>query len=100
MSILLQISSVLGRDGVRVPSATAGIDTLAVRGAPVGEGVGVDVRLDDDFAMSETTLAQFLGCLFPLVESRGEFATVREDRFETLVVRLLIPRKTYDEYRF
>lgn len=94
MSVLLQLSSVVGSDGVREICATAGIDLLSVSPTPIGEGVGIDIRLDDDFALRETTFAKLFSLLLPLLESCGEGASVDEQGFQSLVIRFAIPSQT------
>lgn len=96
MPIALQLSSVVGRNGTREVHATAGIDILAVGAAPIGDGVGVDVRLNDNVACSQTTLAELLRLLLPLLEGSGEGVAVDENGFQSLVIRLTVPGEADD----
>lgn len=99
-SVLLEISSVLGSDGVRVCHTTAGVDVLPMSCAPRGKGPRVDVRLNDNFTLSETTLAQLFGLLLPLVEGGGEPIAVDKDGFQKVVVLFQIPSQANNTERF
>lgn len=75
---------------VREGLATAGVDIAAVGRAPGWEGIGVDICLDDDLALANTTLADLLGLILPLQEGEREFVTIDHQRYAALVVRLLL----------
>lgn len=78
--------------GVGEVGSAAGVELLVVGGAPVGEGVRVNVRFDDQQALATVTFADLLRTVLPLQETGGEFVSVDEQGAQSLVVRLFIPR--------
>lgn len=76
---------------IRKGHATAGIDFAAMGNAPIGEGIGIDVCLHDDFSVSNETLAALLGKVLPLQKSAGQLLPVNEQGFQPVVIRFFVP---------
>lgn len=70
---------------------TAGIDVVSIGCAPGGEGIGIDVCLDDNFSFSDESLANLLGLILPLQKGDRELVTIDEKSFAAVVVRFLVP---------
>lgn len=73
-----------------------GVDVQAPSRAPGGEGIGVDVCLDSDTAAADMPLSVLLGLVLPHEESRRQRVSIGEKRFQSVVVRLLVPDETGD----
>lgn len=95
----LRLSGVVSRDRVNVCHTSAGVDLLAFGGTPGSEGSGIDVHLQDDFALCQMTFTQALGGSLPIFEGIWERGTVGKDRFQQGVVRRLIPGQANDTIR-
>ncbi len=94
--MFIEFSTVIGCDGIRKVCTSAGIDVQSTLPAPDWEGIGVDVRLNDDFSLSQTSLTQFFRTLLPLFKSSGQDVSIRKDGFQSVVVRFFIPGETDD----